>query len=76
MSNDDLELAVATLSVQLDVAEHRLLTLLRELDRRERHRHHGLPSTAAWLGWRIGLGVVAARDPLARVGGALLWTQA
>ncbi|MFO0747737.1 MAG: DUF222 domain-containing protein [Myxococcota bacterium] len=70
LSNDDLEMAVAELSVQLDVAEHRLLTLVRELERRERYRHHGLPSTAAWLGWRTGLGTVAAREKV-RVARAL-----
>ena len=38
LSNDYLESEVAVLSAQLDAAEHRLLTLIRELDRRERHR--------------------------------------
>ncbi len=41
VSNDYLESEVAVLSAQLDAAEHRLLTLIRELDRRERHRDHG-----------------------------------
>ncbi|MFO0746307.1 MAG: DUF222 domain-containing protein [Myxococcota bacterium] len=69
-SDDILEQAVAELSAQLDEAEHRLLTLVRELDRRERHRSHGLPSLAAWLGWRVGLGPVAAREKV-RVAKAL-----
>ncbi|MFO0751354.1 MAG: hypothetical protein U1F43_37650 [Myxococcota bacterium] len=57
MSDAELEHAVAELSAQqIDEAEHRLLTLVREMDRRERHRLHGLPSMAAWLGWRVGSG--------------------
>ncbi len=70
LSNDRLEAEVAALSAQLDAAEHRLLTLIRELDRRERHRDHGLPSLVAWLSWRVGLGPVAAREKV-RVAKAL-----
>jgi len=70
VSNDHLESEVAVLSAQLDAAEHRLLTLIRELDRRERHRDHGLPSMVAWLSWRVGLGPVAAREKV-RVAKAL-----
>jgi len=70
LANGDLEAEVATLSAQLDVAEHRLLALIGELDRRQRHRDHGLPSLAAWLSWRVGLGPVAAREKV-RVAKAL-----
>ncbi|MFO0750117.1 MAG: DUF222 domain-containing protein [Myxococcota bacterium] len=70
MSDAELEQAVAVLSTQIDEAEHRLLTLVREMDRRERHRQHGLPTMAAWLGWRVGLGPVAAREKV-RVAKAL-----
>jgi len=70
LPNTDLETEVATLSAQLDAAEHRLLRLIAELDRRARHRDHGLPSMAAWLSWRVGLGPVAAREKV-RVARAL-----
>jgi len=62
LANGDLEAEVATLSAQLDVAEHRLLALTGELDGRQRQRDPGLPSLAAWLSWRVGLGPVAARE--------------
>jgi len=65
-----LESEIAALSAQIDVAEHRLLTLVRELDARQRHRDHGLASMAAWLTWRVGLGPVAAREKV-RVAKAL-----
>ena len=65
-----LESEIATLSAQIDAAEHRLLTLVRELDARQRHRDHGLASMAAWLTWRVGLGPVAAREQV-RVAKAL-----
>lgn len=70
LPNAALEEAVAELSAQIDVAEHRLLTLIREFDKRLRYRDHGLGSTAAWLGWRVGLGMVAAREKV-RVAKAL-----
>jgi len=70
LANSELETEVATLSAQLDSAEHRLLQLIGELDRRQRHRDHGLPSLAAWLSWRVGLGPVAAREKV-RVAKAL-----
>ena len=59
LANGDLEAEVATLSAQLDVAEHRLLALIGELDRCQRHRDHG----SAVAG---GVAVVARR---ARSGG-------
>lgn len=70
MSHAELELAIATLSAEIDAAEHRLLTLIRHFDERQRHRDHGLPSAAAWLSWRVGLGPVAAREKV-RVAKAL-----
>jgi len=70
LSNETLESEIASLSAQVIAAEHRLLTLVRELDRRERHRQHGLPSMAAWLNWKVGLGPVAAREKV-RVAKAL-----
>ena len=70
LTNEALEDAIATLATQQDMVEHRLLTLIRDLDHRQRCRAHGLATTAAWLGWRIGLGVVAAREKV-RVANAL-----
>jgi hypothetical protein len=70
LSNQAIESEIATLSAQIDVAEHRLLTLVRELDARQRHRDHGLASMAIWLNWRVGLGLVAAREKV-RVAKAL-----
>jgi len=52
LANGDLEAEVATLSAQLDVAEHRLLALTGELDGRQRQRDHG-PAVAG------GVAVVA-----------------
>lgn len=68
--SEALESEIAVLSAQIDAAEHRLLTLVRELDARQRHRDHGLASMAAWLSWRVGLGPVAAREKV-RVAKAL-----
>ena len=70
LPNEAIESEIATLSAQIDAAEHRLLTLVRALDARQRHRDHGLPSMAAWLTWRVGLGPVAAREKV-RVAKAL-----
>ena len=70
LSDRQLEQAVAELSAQIDEAEHRLLTLVREMDRRKRHAQHGMASMAQWLSWRVGLGPVAAREKV-RVAKAL-----
>jgi len=70
LTHEALEDAIATLATQQDMVEHRLLTLIRDLDQRQRCRAHGLLTTAAWLGWRIGLGAVAAREKV-RVANAL-----
>ena len=70
LTSEALESEVAVLAAQIDAAEHRLLALIRELERRQHHRHHGLGSLATWLGWRIGLGAVAAREKV-RVAKAL-----
>ena len=70
LSHAELEEALAVLATQQDMVEHRLLTLIREADRRGRGRAHGLASTAAWLGFKIGLGIVAAREKV-RVANAL-----
>ncbi len=70
LSNEALEAAIANLSAELDAGEHRLLLLIRDFDQRKRYAAYGLPSTAAWLSWKVGLGMVAAREKV-RVARAL-----
>ncbi len=63
---------IATLSAHLDAATARLLTLLREFDARGGW-NTGFRSCAAWLSWRVGLDLGAAREKVrvARALGAL-----
>src|SRR5712664_789947 len=51
---------IAELSAHLDAATARLLTLIREFDARGGW-NSGFSSCAAWLGWRVGLDLGAAR---------------
>ena len=53
---------IARLSVQLNIAMARLLTLLREFDDRQGWRSGGFRTCADWLAWRVGLDIVAARE--------------
>jgi len=52
---------IAELSVHLDAATVRLLDLIREFDVREGW-NNGFRSCAAWLAWRVGLDIGAARE--------------
>ena len=52
---------IAELSAHLDAATARLLDLIREFDAREGW-NTGFRSCAAWLSWRVGLDVGAARE--------------
>ena len=52
---------IAELSVHLDAATVRLLDLIREFDIREGW-NNGFRSCAAWLAWRVGLDIGAARE--------------
>jgi len=52
---------IAELSAHLDAATARLLTLIREFDRRGGW-NTGFRSCAAWLSWRVGLDLGAARE--------------
>jgi hypothetical protein len=52
---------IAELSAHLDAATARLLELIREFDTRKGW-NTGFPSCAAWLSWRVGLDVGAARE--------------
>jgi Domain of unknown function (DUF222) len=60
-SLDQLGDEIAELSAHLDAATARLLDLIREFDIR-RGWNTGFPSCAAWLGWRVGLEIGAARE--------------
>jgi Domain of unknown function (DUF222)/HNH endonuclease len=52
---------IADLSAHLDAATARLLTLIREFDARGGW-NSGFRSCAAWLSWRVGLDLGAARE--------------
>jgi len=67
---DSLGDKIATLAAQLTAAEYRLLCKIREFDDCDGWYHHGARSCAHWLNWRIGLGMVAAREKV-RVARAL-----
>ena len=58
---DRLGHEIAELSAHLDAATARLLTLIREFDARGGW-NGGFSSCAAWLGWRVGLDLGAARE--------------
>jgi hypothetical protein len=60
---------IAVLSAHLDAASARLLDLIREFDAREGWAN-GFRSCAAWLSWRVGLDMGAAREKV-RVARAL-----
>jgi len=61
LSLDRLGDEIAELSAHLDAATARLLDLIREFDAREGW-NTGFRSCAAWLSWRVGLDVGAARE--------------
>ena len=52
---------IAELSAHLEAATARLLDLIREFDAREGW-NSGFRSCAAWLNWRVGLDLGAARE--------------
>jgi len=60
-SLDRLGDEIADLSAHLDAATARLLDLIREFDTRNGW-NNGFPSCAAWLSWRVGLDLGAARE--------------
>nr|MCU0676898.1 13E12 repeat family protein [Myxococcota bacterium] len=61
---------LATLSAHLDAATYRQLVLIRLLDERGHWAAAGATSCAAWLSYRIGLDIGAARERI-RVAHAL-----
>src|SRR5688500_3721954 len=66
---DRLGNEIAELSAHLEAASARLLDLIREFDAREGWAN-GFRSCAAWLSWRVGLDLGAAREKV-RVARAL-----
>ena len=60
-SLDRLGDEIAELSAHLDAATAHLLDLIREFDAREGW-NNGFRSCAAWLSWRVGLDLGAARE--------------
>ena len=61
LSLDQLGDEIAELSAHLDAATAHLLTLIREFDTRAGW-NTGFRSCAAWLSWRVGLDLGAARE--------------
>ena len=58
---DRLETQITELWGYLNAATYQFLTLVAEFDRNEAYVRHGLPSTAHWLNWQCGIGMIAAR---------------
>src|SRR5437870_7083474 len=58
---DSLGNEIAELSAHLDAATARLLDLIREFDARGGW-NNGFSSCAAWLSWRVGIDIGAARE--------------
>ena len=61
-SNAALENELLALNANLSAATYRLLVLIRAFDRRNAWAEWGVRSMAHWLGWRCGIGLVAARE--------------
>lgn len=67
---DDLGDQIALCAAHIDSAHHQLLTHIRSFDALKGWCKQGAKSCAHWLSWRIGLGMVAAREKV-RVAHAL-----
>src|SRR6185369_17530378 len=65
-----LEAQITELWGHLNAATYRFLVLVAEFDRNEGYARHLLPSTAHWLNWQCGIGMIAAREKV-RVARAL-----
>ena len=59
-----IENELCTLNANLNAATYRFLVLIREFDLRRAWGDWGMCSMAHWLGWRCGIGIVAAREHL------------
>jgi hypothetical protein len=62
VSIDELDVAIADLSVRINVSTCELLVLIREFDERRGYLKWGFHSCADWLHWRCDLGLKAARE--------------
>jgi len=67
---EELGKEIATLSVHLDAARHRMLQCIRQFDESRGWYAQGAVSCAHWLAWRIGLDLGTAREKV-RVANAL-----
>ena len=66
-----IEQELLALNANLNAATYRFLVLAREFDRRMAWADWGMRSMAHWLGWKCGIGPVAAREQM-RVAHALV----
>src|SRR4051812_16945766 len=57
-----LEAEIVSLASQLTAGSARLLALIAEFDAMEGWRDWGMKSTAHWLSWQCGIGLVAGRE--------------
>jgi hypothetical protein len=62
LSNNDLALQITELSGHLNAANHRLLVLIAEFDRRGAWSDGLTKSCAHWLNWQCGVSLGAARE--------------
>jgi Domain of unknown function (DUF222)/HNH endonuclease len=67
---DRLEAQITELWGHLTAATYCFLALVAEFDRNTAYIRHMLPSTAHWLNWQCGIGMIAAREKV-RVARAL-----
>jgi hypothetical protein len=67
---EQLDAAISQLTLHMNTVEYRLLRLVREFDDRLGWAKWSFPSCAAWLAWRCGIGLSAAREKV-RVAHAL-----
>ncbi len=59
-----IEEELLALNANLNAATYRFLVLAREFDRRMAWADWGMRSMAHWLGWKCGIGSVAAREQM------------
>ncbi len=61
-SIDDLDAEICRLASRINAVNYQLLVLVREFDDRMGWGKWGHPSCAAWLSWRCGISLSAARE--------------
>ncbi|WP_448071721.1 hypothetical protein [Georgenia yuyongxinii] len=69
-SDEVLVTGLTTLAAHIAAATCRLLVLLGGFDARGAWAEHGILSAVHWLGWRCGMGAVAAREQVDPTWGA------